>query len=396
MNNTKQLALNLFSVYSSIFLSSLPFGMTMVLIAIKMDKFVGSEILISLSAATQIFAGVLFAKYVPIIARKIGVLKTIQISSLIAATMVLLMYQYFGYFVWLFIVFIFGAALFSFSVIRQSITLDISPPHRKAIIVSTGGMLMALGSSFGAIILGYIGSDGFLPYAIAAGLYIFSMIPMMLFKDANNIVKEGKKVGLMRYIKISPKIMLGGFVFNYVQAATGAFIIIYGIQIGLEINRAAILFSVFLFGTVFSVPIGFLTDAINRRFLMMIFTLASLACAITLFFIHNFVIIAILLFLLFGFGIGIKVPALILINEKYKPTQRLAVNSAFAKVCLIGNICGIFATGAIMEILGPKGLWISIIFILFLYTLINIRSYLRSIFERSYLRGHIILNKQKH
>jgi MFS family permease len=392
MSNKKRLFVNLFSVYSSIFLSSLPFGMMMVLIAIKMNKFVDSEILISLSASTQIFAGIFFARYLPILARKIGVVQTIQASSLVAALMVIVMYQYFGYFIWLFTIFIFGSALFAFSITRQSITIEISPPHRKAIIVSIGSMLMALGNAFGAIILNYVGTDGFLPYAIVSTFYILSMFPMMLFKNVNSIVKETKKVGLMRYIKISPKIMLGGFTFNYVQAAVSSFVIIYGIKVGLEISKASILFSVLLFGTIFSVPIGFLTDAVNRRFLMMVFTLSSLVCAILLFFIQDFVVVAFLLFLLFGFGIGIKLPALILINEKYKPTQRLAVNSAFAKICLIGNISGIFLTGAIMQIIGPQGLWISIILMLFLCTAVNIRSYCHSIFGKSYLRGKILLH----
>ncbi|MFT6105829.1 MAG: MFS family permease [Rickettsiales bacterium] len=391
MSNKNRLAVNLTSVYSSIFLSSLPFGMVMVLIAVKMNEFVGSEIFISISAATQIFAGVVFARYVPIIAKKIGVLKTIQISIVIAASMVLLMYQYHGYFFWLLVVFIFGGVLFSFSIIRQTITLEISPPNHKAIIVSIGGMLMALGSSLGAIIINYIGSDGFFPYGVASALYLSSMLPMMLFININSIVKESKKVGLMRYIKISPKIMLGGFTFNYVQAAASSFVVIYGIQIGLEIDRASILFSVLLFGTVFSIPMGFVTDVINRRFLMMVSTLSSLVCAIFLFFIQDFIIMAFLLFLLFGFGIGIKLPALILINEKYKPTQRLAVNSAFAKICLIGNICGIFFTGAIMELMGSKGLWISIILMLLLCTIINARSYFNRIFGKSYLKGRILL-----
>ncbi|MFT6077832.1 MAG: MFS family permease [Myxococcota bacterium] len=390
MSDQKRLAVNLFSVYSSIFFSSLPFGMTMVLVALKMNKFVGSEILISISAATQIFAGVFFAKYIPAVARKIGVIRTIQITSVIAAIMVVCMYKYFGYFVWIFIIFIFGAALFSFSIIRQTITLEISPPRHKAIIVSIGGMLMALGNSCGALALNYVGTDGFLPYGIASTLYIFSMLPMLLFRNVNNIVKEGKKVGMMRYIKISPKIMFGGFTFNYVQAAASSFVIIYGIQIGLEVSRASILFSILLFGTVFSIPVGLITDVINRRFLMMISTLSSLVCAICLFFVQDFMIIAFLLFLLFGFGIGIKLPALILINEKYKPTQRLAVNSAFAKICLIGNMCGIFLTGATMQIVGPKGLWISIISMLSLYASLNMRSYYQRIFGN--LKGRIILH----
>jgi MFS family permease len=391
MENKKQLIINLSAIYLSIFLSSIPFGIMAVLIAVKMDKFVGDETLISLSAAMQIFAGIFFSKYLPKFAKKLGVIKTVQVATIAAAITTLLMYQYFGYFIWLLTIFVFGTALFAFSVIRQSITLDISPPHRKAIIVSTGGMLMSFGNALGPIVLKFIGPEGFTPHLVVALLYVASMLPMLLFKNANSIVREDKKICLFRYIKISPKIMFGGFTFNYVQSSVSTFLIIYGIRSGMEIGQASLLFSVLLFGTVFSVPMGYFTDIINRRFIILVSTILSFICAVSLFFVQDVLTMAILLFLLFGFMIGIKLPALILINEKYKPTQRLAVNSAFYKICLTGNIFGIFITGATMEVTGPKGLWFSIITMLFLYLSLNITTYWHKFITKSPLIGNIFL-----
>lgn len=339
----------------------------------------------------QIFAGIFFAKYLPRVSKKLGIIRTIQIATITAAIMALVMYQYFGYFIWLFTIFIFGTSLFAFGVIRQSITLDISPNNHKAIIISTGGMLMSFGNALGPILLKFIGTDGFTPHLVASLFYIASMLPMLLFKNANSIVREDKKISIFRYIKISPKIMFGGFTFNYVQSSVSTFLIIYGIRSGMEIGQASLLFSVLLFGTVFSVPMGYFTDIINRRFLMMVCTTLSFICAVSLFFAHEITEMAVLLFLLFGFMIGIKLPALILINEKYKPTQRLAVNSAFAKICLTGNIFGIFITGAIMEIAGSQGLWFSIIAMLFLYLSLNITTYWHKFITRSPVIGNIFL-----
>ena len=391
MTDKKQLTINLLAIYLSIFLSSIPFGMMAVLIAIKMNKFVGNETLISLSAVMQLCAGIVFSKHLPKIAKKLGIIKTIQISTITAAVMSIVMYQYFGYFIWLFTIFIFGTSLFTFSVIRQSVTLDISPPHHKAIIVSSGGMIMSLGNAFGPILLNFIGSDGFLPHLIIATFYLLSMLPMLLFKNVNSIVRESKKIGIFRYLKVSPKIMFGGFTFNYVQSSVSTFLIIYGIKNGMEISQASMLFSVLLFGTIFSIPIGFITDIINRRFLILVSTALSFICAVALFFTSSTTTMAILLFLLFGFTIGIKLPALILINEKYKPTQRLAVNSVFYKICLTGNVFGIFITGATMEIFGPQGLWFSIITMLFLYLFLNIHNYWKKFISKSPIFGKIFI-----
>ncbi|MFT6331910.1 MAG: MFS family permease [Lentimonas sp.] len=372
MNNDRQLIVNILAIYLSVFFSSTGFGMMLVLISVKMDQFVVNEALISLSAATQIIAGILFAKYLPILAKKYGSIKIAQIASLISALVVLLTYQYFGFFFWLFIMFVFGVSSFAFFVIRQSITLDIAPKNHKALIVSVGGMLIALGNACGPIILGFIGPEG-LPYFVASGFYLLSMAPMMWFKNYNYAFSSSKKIGLLRYIKISPKIMFGGFTFNYVYSAAVTFLIIYGLRSGLEVNQASLLLSVLLLGTVFSIPMGYVTDKINRRFLILLSTSVCLTCSIFLLFTSKPALMAILLFLLFGFMIGIKLPALVLINEKYKPTQRLAVNSAFNKICLIGSIFGIFVTGIIMDLFNEKGLWISIIIMLSLYFALNLK-----------------------
>jgi len=81
------------------------------------------------------------------------------------------------------------------------------------------------------------------------------------------------------------------------------------------------------------------------------------------------------LFLLFGFLAGVKLPAIVLINEKYKQTQRISVNTAFTRFSLTGNIFGLFSTGLLMKSIGPQGLWVSICLILTIFLVICLSSY---------------------
>ena len=108
----------------------------------------------------------------------------------------------------------------------------------------------------------------------------------------------------------------------------------------------------------------------------------SFICIIALYHNNDPQRMYVLVFLMFGCMIGMKLAAVVLINEKYKPTQRLAVNSAFSKFSLIGNIFGIFCTGAIMKSFGPKGLWISVIFILAIFLLFCCYNYLIKFFKK--------------
>jgi MFS family permease len=178
------------------------------------------------------------------------------------------------------------------------------------------------------------------------------------------VVREEKKISTWRYIKNSPKIMFAGFCVSFATSSASAFLIIYGIKIGMPKDQASLLLSVLLFGTIFSVPIGYLTDILNRRLMMIFCSFIALVFAILLSENKDPQKIYYLLFFMFGALAGMKLPAILLINEKYKSTQRLAVNSAFSRFSLTGNICGLFATGFLMKIFGSQGLWISLIAIL--------------------------------
>ncbi len=63
--SNSELIYNFISIFASIFLSSVGYGILMVLIAIKAEKHIKNEILISISTITQIGAGVFFAKFLP-------------------------------------------------------------------------------------------------------------------------------------------------------------------------------------------------------------------------------------------------------------------------------------------------------------------------------------------
>jgi MFS family permease len=365
---TMGLIKNLGAIYASIFFSALGYGILTVMIAFKLEAFVRDEILISISTASQIGAGVLFSRFLPQMGQKFGLINTIYAGSILSIICALLIYFYFGYFWWLLLIFFLGASFFICGVTRNTIMIDLAPRHVRCMIISCGGMLVAIGNSFGPVIMNFLQlSEGMTPLVIASLFYVVSIFPLMRLKSIEANIREEKKIGLGRYIKNSPKIMLAGFAVSYAISSTSAFLIIYGIKIGMAKTDASLLLSAFLFGAIFSIPLGYVADFLNRRFLMISFACLAFVIATILFFHDDMKGIHLLLFLLFGSLGGIKLPAVVLINEKYKPTQRLAVNSAFSRICLTGNICGFFCTGIIIKFLGPQGLWASTMFIMLVF-----------------------------
>lgn len=370
------------AIYSAIFLSSVAYGILMVLIAFKLEFHVKNEILMSISAATQIGAGVIFSKFLPALGRKAGMINSIRMGSIVSAVCAIILYQYHGYFWWILTIFALGTSLFTTGVTRSTVMIDLAPQHVRALIISGGNMLVAIGNAIGSVLLTMMNTkQSFISFFFAALLFIISIVPLARLKKVDSAVREEKKISIWRYIINSPKIMFAGFSVSYAMSSASAFLIIYGIKVGMPENQASLLLSVLLFGTILYLPIGYLTDLLNRRMLMISFAALALTCVIILLNSQNHDNIYLMLFLMFGCLSGMKLPAIVLINEKYKPTQRLAVNSAFSRVSLLGNVFGLMLTGMIMKTVGANGLWISIIIILSLFLVFCLANYVQKIFR---------------
>lgn len=365
---TVSLAKDLLALFFSMTLSSIGYGILMVMIAMRLEEFVKNEVLISVSSATQIVAGIIFARYLPAMGRKIGITNSFHIGAVLSVISLLLMSVYVNFTLWLIVTFIYGMGAFIVGVTRQALMFEIAPKHMRALVISISGMLIALCNGFGPVLLQTLQTqDSFATFAIAALFFLASMLPILRLRKVETHLREEKQISIWHYIFTSPKIMFAGFTTNYVVSAISAFAIIYGIQIGMSKDEAAMLLSTFLLGSVFSIPISYLTNILNRRLMMIVFATATLSCIFLAYRVGNPLELHTSLFAIFVCSIGIKLPAIVLINEKYKPTKRLAVNSIFSKFCLIGNVFGIFVTGATMKAFGPQGLWISSMLVLSLF-----------------------------
>lgn len=348
-------------VFFSGFVSAIGYGIIMVMVSLKLETHIKNELLISISSITQIGSGIVLSRFLPAIGQRFGLIKTIYLGSLISAISCLFLQHYVGYIFWLITIFALGGSFFVCGVTRSTLTIDLAPTKYRSIIISINNMMIAIGNSLGPLIVSQIQAfDSTAPLIIASATYLISIIFIGGLKKIATNFREEKKIGVFEYIKNSPKIMCAGFVVSYSMSSATAFLIIYGIKIGLSKENASLLLSVLLMGTILYPPIGYLADIVNRRVLMICAAFCSLICSTILYLNHNQEIISFLLFTLFACLAGMKLPAVVLINEKYKPTQRLAVNSAFSRVSIFGNITGLIITGFIMRSVGAGGLWLSI------------------------------------
>ncbi|NBX53249.1 MAG: MFS transporter [Proteobacteria bacterium] len=374
---------DLLAVFSSIFLASIANGIIMVLVAVRLEHHVKNEILIGLSTITQIGAGVVFSRFLPSFGHKIGLVKSIILASFIAGLCSILLFKFINYWLWILIIYCYGTSMFTSSVTRNTTMIDLTPPQIRSIIISIGSTLVAIGNGIGPILLKLLNSDDSIwSFALASFLFTVSAFPLLRLKKVDSIVREQKKIAIWRYIKNSPKIFASAFTGSFIMSSCSAFSIVYGIKLGMPQNEASMLLTALLFGTIFFIPIGILCNILNRRFVMICSAFCSLAIIYLIYNYSDSENILLLFFCLFGSMSGLKLPAIILINEKYQSSQRLIVTSAFTRIALIGTICGLLNTGLLMKTLGISGIWISISSVLILFIIFWISIYVIQLFKK--------------
>jgi predicted MFS family arabinose efflux permease len=273
-----------------------------------------------------------------------------------------------------------GTSLFITSVTRNTIMIDIAPTKFRALSISIGSVAVAVGTALGPIIINILGTgENLITFIYSAVIYVISGIIIFRVKKIDSIIRHQKKIAIYRYILHSPKIMISGFSFSYVMCSCSAFSIIYGLKIGLDESQSSLLLTYLLLGNIAFIPMSYLCNKFNLRFLMICFSLISLYSIINISKIENFENLHLYFFILFVCLSGIKLPTLVLINEKYKSTQRLAVNSAFTQVTLLGAVFGLITTGIAIKAFGYQGLWYSTGGILVLHLIFCFLNYAKKI-----------------
>jgi len=389
---------DLITVFSSILLSAIAYGIMTVLISVRLENYVKNEFLISISTIVQVGSGAIFSKFLPPIAHKIGLTKSIFYSTILSAICCLLMFEFINFPIWLIIVYLYGTSIFVSSISRGTIMIDLTPPKLRSIVISVGLTLIPLGSGLSPLILNLVNTnDSILSFILASAFFLLSYLPIRYLKKVDSIIRESKNFAIWRYIKNSPKIFASCFTASFIMSSIGAFSIIYGLQLGMNQNNASILLTSLLFGTVFNIPIGILCNYINKRFIILFNAICALIIVLILLKFNSNQNIYFLFFLLYGFMSGIKLPANVLINEKYQSNERLIVLNAFARVSIIGTICGILNSGIAMKYLGSNGLWVTYVGILLIFLIFWTINYILKFINHSIsLKDLTFFNKKKY
>lgn len=218
------------------------------------------------------------------------------------------------------------------------------------LVASTGGQL--------ALTVG--DTSGFLFFALGAIFYCLALVPTAASSTTAPQPLVGVSVDLKMLWRNSPVALFGVFLVGISNSAFGTLAPVYADRVGLEVSAVAIFASVpVLAGAMMQVPVGILSDRMDRRWVLVgVAVLAIAAEAAFLLLAPEGRAMNLALVAVFGAAIFAMYPVILAhANDHAAPGTSIQTSGGLLMVFGFGSILGPLLAGVGMAQIGPGGLF---------------------------------------
>ena len=327
------------------------------LVALNLEARGVSTTMNGINAAMPYVAAIMFAPLVPMLVRRIGLLKLLLLSGAIDVIVILAFTLTDSIWAWLVLRYLVGFGML-FHWVGSEIWVNAAVTDRnRGKIIGLNGALFSGGMFCGPIVLGLLGTEGSLPFIASAGLIMLAMSPLMFAVGTAPASSYERRSNLWTAIRRAPTPMLSALVEGVLFVALFVQLPIYGLRSGLSEAEAITLLSALVIGgMVAPIPIGWLADHVNRRRLLILCGVLILVATLLLPVVfHNRYMLWVLLFVWGAGGGGLYTLGLVRLGELFHPGQLAAATAAFVMITHIGSIAGPVLAGGGMDIWNPHG-----------------------------------------
>jgi MFS family permease len=232
-------------------------------------------------------------------------------------------------------------------------------------IVQMAGIIAGQG------ILGISDPTGFVIFIIPSVLVSLSFAPILLSISPTPAFEATKPMSLRQLFTTSPLSFVGMLLLGGVFSAMFGMASVYSSEIGLSVQQtSAFVSAIFVGSLLLQFPIGWLSDRVDRRLLILGAALVgALACVVGWLFGSSFSVLLGVGFVLGGVANPLYSLLIAYLNDYLEPDDMAAASGGLIFVNGVGAIAGPIVTGWLMGAIGPAGgFWLFIAVLLGLLT----------------------------
>ena len=353
--------LSLAAAIGSISVVGIAIGLGVPLLSVVLEQRGHSATMIGLNTAAAGLASIAAAPIATPLGARFGVVPTLAVSMFVGALSFMGFHYATEFWMWFPLRALLHIALTVVFILSEYWINVSAPPRRRGMVLGIYATMLSLGFALGPWIFAQIGSQGLRPFAVAFGLVMAGMLPVLFaWRQSPRIPRGGSGEGnrFLRYIWLVPTATAAVFVFGAVETGGFALFPLYASKIGYPEADAALLLSMIGLGNVlFQVPLGMLSDRIgDRRRVLVACAVAGLAGMVLMPLVaQNWTLMAALLLVWGGAVAALYTVGLAHLGSQLHGRDLASANAAFVFCYGIGMLAGPQMIGLGLDAFGPPG-----------------------------------------
>jgi MFS family permease len=258
---------------------------------------------------------------------------------------------------WFALRFLFGAAAGTLFVLSEFWINAAAPVNRRGVIMGVYATALSAGFAAGPAILALAGGAKAGLFLVGTVFFVLAAIPILLAGDLAPPLHGKPQRSPWSFAAIAPIATFAAFVFGAIEQGSFAFLTLYGETLGYSTSHAALLLVCFGLGNVASqLPIGFLSDHMDRRVLLLCCGAVAAAGAL-LMPLASPTVLAMLgvVFVTGGMVGGLYTVGLAHLGARFDGSDLATANAAFVIFYSLGMLTASPAFGVIVDTVKPHG-----------------------------------------
>ena len=201
---------------------------------------------------------------------------------------------------------------------------------------------------------------GFTLFIVLSVLVSVSFAPILLSVTPTPPFEATKPMGFGEIYRVSPLGVVGMFVLGGIYAGMFAMAPIYATEAGFSLAQISMFVaSFYVGGMLFQYPIGWVSDRMDRRFLILLVCAGGAAAALLgAFFGGSFAVILVAGFIFGGLANPLYALFLAYTNDFLEFEQMAAAGGRLVFITGVGAIFGPLVIGGVIDFIGPHGFFL--------------------------------------
>jgi MFS family permease len=301
------------------------------------------------------------SRIAPGLVRKVGHIRVFAAVASMASATILFHAVFSVAWLWALVRIIAGFCFAGLFIVVESWLNAISTQDNRGKLLAFYSFTLYGFTGLGQFLLNLAPPEDFALFVLTSVLISFALVPIALSKRQAPPLPEPQRVSLKRLYAMSPLGLFGAFIAGMIASTMLSIGPVYASNIGLELAAISQFMAFMILGAMlFQFPMGWLSDRIDRRKIIILCAMLGALMAIVCIGMQSLPVTALLIAATFFSGLSMPIHALAIAhtNDHLEIEEIMDASASLILVGGLGAAVGPTIVTTLMDIFGPEGFFI--------------------------------------